>query len=205
MALTFQQPLKPEQRDHVLSQVSNMHTRGGLAAKTLVLSGGASVEQLSLSPVEAALIEQRNLNREEVGMVYDLPGPLMNDLSHATLANVAEYQKALYRDVVPTWTELMVQTFQVQLIDPEPAWLDLLLRFDFSDKLKGDPETQIAMTRNAVEAGLLSRNEGRRDIGRQPEGDPTDVANPANQLTANVNNQAPVKDMVADPAASQGA
>jgi phage portal protein BeeE len=77
-----------------------------------------------MTPVEAALIDQRTLNREEVGMVYDLPGPLMNDLSHATLANVAEYQKALYRDVIPTWTELMVQTYQSQLIDPEPAWLD---------------------------------------------------------------------------------
>jgi phage portal protein BeeE len=110
-------------------------------AKTLVLSGGASVETLSMTPVEAELIDQRKLNREEVGMVYDLPGPLMNDLSHATLANVAEYQKALYRDVVPTWTELMVQTFQAQLIDPEPAWLDRLVRFDFSDKLKGDPES----------------------------------------------------------------
>jgi phage portal protein BeeE len=69
-------------------------------------------------------------------MVYDLPGPLMNDLSHATLANVAEYQKALYRDVVPTWTELIVQTFQAQLIDAEPAWLDKLVRFDFSEKLR---------------------------------------------------------------------
>jgi hypothetical protein len=34
-----------------------------------------------MTPVEAALIDQRTLNREEVGMVYDLPGPLMNDLS----------------------------------------------------------------------------------------------------------------------------
>jgi phage portal protein BeeE len=104
-----------------------------------VLSGGAGVEQLSMTPVEAALIDQRKLNREEVGMVYDLPGPLMNDLSHATLANVAEYQKALYRDVVPTWTELMVQTFQAQLIDPEPAWLDLMVRFRLLRQAQGRP------------------------------------------------------------------
>jgi phage portal protein BeeE len=119
--LTFQQALKPEQRDHILSQVDNLHKRGtGLGAKTLVLSNGADVKTLSMTPVEAALIDQRTLNREEVGMVYDLPGPLMNDLSHATLANVAEYQKALYRDVIPTWTELMVQTYQSQLLDVEP-------------------------------------------------------------------------------------
>jgi HK97 family phage portal protein len=196
LALTFQQPLKAEQRDHVLSQVDNMHKRGsGLGAKTLVLSGGADVKTLSMTPVEAGLIDSRKLNREEVGMVYDLPGPLMNDLSHATLANVAEYQKALYRDVLPVWTELMVQTFQRQLIDVEPSWLDKRVRFDFSEKLRGEPEAMAGLLKTEVEAGLISRNEARVALGYEPEGDPNDPENPANLLSANVNNQAPLAAM----------
>lgn len=204
LALLFDKDLKPEQRDHVLQQVDNMASRGnGMAAKTLVLSGGTQVQQLSLTPVEAELIQQRWLNREEVGMVYDLPGPLMNDLRNATLANVAEYQKALYRDVVPVWTELMVQTYQSQLIDPEPAWLDKMVRFDFSDKLKGDPETLGNTLKTEVEAGLITRNEGRRLLGYQPEGDPTDASNPANTLTANLNNQNTLSAMTGNDGSQQ--
>jgi phage portal protein BeeE len=42
------------------------------------------VTPLTWTPVEAALMEQRQLSREEVGMVYDLAGPLINDLTHGT-------------------------------------------------------------------------------------------------------------------------
>jgi HK97 family phage portal protein len=205
LALIYPQVLREAQRDQILEQVSNLHTRDGLAAKTLVMNGGADVKTLSMTPVEAELTTQRKLNREEVGMVYDLPGPLMNDLSHATLANVAEYQKALYRDVVPTWTELIVQTFQAQLIDAEPAWLDKLVRFDFSDKLKGDPESLALTLKTEVEAGLVSRNEARQMLGYQPDGDPNDQANPANQLTANVNNQNTLSAMNGGTTAPPGA
>lgn len=200
LALLFDKDLKTEQRDFVLAQVDGMHKRGdGMAAKTLVLSGGTKAQTLSMTPVEAELIQQRWLNREEVGMVFDLPGPLMNDLRNATLANVAEYQKALYRDVMPVWTELMVQTYQAQLIDPEPAWLDKMVRFSFDDKLKGDPENLATTLKTEVESGLISRNEARRMLGYQPDGDPDDAENPANQLTANVNNQDTLANMAGAP------
>jgi hypothetical protein len=73
-------------------------------------------------------------------MVYDLAGPLMNDLSTARTPT-SRSSWALYRDVVPPWTTLIEQTFQAQLIDPEPAWLDRFVAFDFTDKLKGDPRS----------------------------------------------------------------
>jgi phage portal protein BeeE len=57
-------------------------------------------------------------------MVYDLAGPLMNDLTHGTYSNVEEL-KGLYRDVVPPWTTLIVDTFQAQLLDPSRrGWID---------------------------------------------------------------------------------
>jgi hypothetical protein len=48
------------------------------AGKTILLGAGAKVQPLSLSPIEAALIEQRKLNREEVAIVYDLGGPSLS-------------------------------------------------------------------------------------------------------------------------------
>lgn len=181
----------------VREAIERLHKGVDKSGKTMLLAGGATIAPLSLTPVEAALLEQRKLNREEVGMVYDLAGPLLNDLTHGTYSNVAELLKGLYRDVIPPWTELIVQTFQAQLLDTEAAWLDRVVRFDFSDKLKGEPTELSATTKSDVEAGLRTRNEGRSRLGLAPDGDPDDPDNPANQLTANLNNQGAIDDMAA--------
>jgi HK97 family phage portal protein len=171
-------------------QIANLHKGVDRAGKTILLGAGAKIQPLSMSPVEAALIEQRKLNREEVAIVFDLGGPSLSDITDNSLGNVAERNRAFYRDVLPPWTELVVQTFESQLLDQVPAWMDRVVRFDFSDKLKGEPVELSQTTKSDVEGGLRTRNEGRLQLGLQPIGDPADPSNPANQLTVNANNQA---------------
>jgi HK97 family phage portal protein len=154
-----------------------------------MLSGGATVSELSMSPVEAMLIDQRRLDREEVAIVLDLAGPSLSDTTDASMGNVVERMRSFYRDVLPPWTTLVVETLESQLVEPEADWLGHVVRFDFSDKLRGEPNEQATTLKVLVEAGLLARNEARIELGRPPEGDPTDPANPANQLTVNANNQ----------------
>jgi HK97 family phage portal protein len=182
-----------EQMELTRATIQGLYT-GDNAFKTGIVAPGAKWEAMSMSPVEVELIEQRKLNREEVGMVYDLAGPLMNDLTHATLTNVIELNKALYRDVIPPWTALFEQTFQAQLIDPEPAWLDRFLAFDLADKIKGEPQELANTLKLEVEAGLITRNEARRILNLAPLDDPA-----ADQATVNANNQAPLSSMNGAP------
>jgi HK97 family phage portal protein len=190
---------KVEVLDWMRERVESIHKGPDQAGKTIFTGAKTKMQPLSLTPVEAELIEQRTLNMREVGMVYDLAGPLMNDLSHATLANVEEYQKAMYRDVVPPWTTLIVETIQTQLLDPEDAWKNRVIRFDFTDKLRGDPLEMSQAMRSDVEGGLRTRNEARRLMGIEPYGDPDDDQNPANKLTLAVNNQGLLEDVGKEP------
>lgn len=178
-----------EQMELTRATIQSLYS-GDNAFKTGIVAPGAKWEAMSMSPVEVELIEQRKLNREEVGMVYDLAGPLMNDLSHATLTNVIELNKALYRDVIPPWLALFEQTFQSQLLDPEPAWLDRFLAFDLADKIKGEPLELANTLKLQVEAGLITRNEARRILNLPPLDDPA-----ADSATVNANNQAPLAAM----------
>jgi HK97 family phage portal protein len=191
---------KTEQLEYVRQRVEAMHKGVDNAGKTFFMGSNVKVQPLSLSPVEVALIDQRRLSREEVGAVYDLSGPLMNDLTHSSFANVTELLRSLYRDVLPPWLALIQTTYQAQLLDPEPAWLDRFTEFDLTDKLKGDPVELATSLKLQVEAGLLTRNEARRILNLPPIGDSTDDANPANQLTANVNNQGALSSMDTPPA-----
>ena len=181
--------------------IENLHKGVDRAGKTILLGAGAKIQPLSLSPVEAALIDQRRLDREEVSIVFGLSGPSLTDSTNSALGNVAERFRAFYRDVLPPWTTLIVETFEAQLIDTEPAWLDRVVRFDFTDKLRGEPVELAQSLKLQIEAGLITRNEARKLAGHPPIGNPDDPENPANQLTANVNNQAPL-DSMSDGAAS---
>jgi HK97 family phage portal protein len=122
----------PEVMAETRRSVEDMHKGVDKAFKIGLLAPGADWKPITQSAVELELIEQRKLNREEVGMVYDLAGPLMNDLEHGTYSNIEELGKGLYRDVLPPWLVLIQQTFQAQLIDPEPSWIGRFTAFDLS-------------------------------------------------------------------------
>ena len=97
---------------------------------------------------------------------------------------MAERFRAFYRDVLPPWATLVVETFEAQLLDPEPAWMDRLVRFDFKDKLRGEPMEQANALKILVEGGMITRDEAREELGKPPAGGNAD------ELTVNANNQA---------------
>lgn len=184
---------KREKLELAREQVKMAHAGVDKGGSWIFMGANTKIEKLAFSPVEVALIDQRKLSREEIGMVFDMAGPLMGDFEHATFANVTELLRSLYRDVVPPWTELFVQTMQAQLLNPEPAWLDRFVRFDFGDKLKGDPTEQAAVDKSDVEAGIRTRDEARDSRGLEPKGDNAD------ELTVNANNQAPLATLSLEP------
>lgn len=181
---------KTEQLEYVRARVEAMHKGPDNSGKTFFMGSNVKVQPLSLSPVEVQLIEQRQTNREEVGAVYDLSGPLMNDLRYSSFANVTELLRSLYRDVLPPWLSLIEATYQAQLLDLEPAWVDRFVEHDLTDKLKGDPVELATSLKMQVEAGLLTRNEARRILNLPPSTEPS-----ADTLTANVNNQGTLAQM----------
>jgi HK97 family phage portal protein len=146
-----------------------------------------------MTAVEASLIEQRRLDREEVAIVFGLSGPSLTDSTNSALGNVAERFRAFYRDVLPPWTTLVAATIEAQLLDPEPAWMDRLVRFDFTDKLRGEPLEQAEKLKLLAEGGMITRDEARQELGKPP------VGGNAGELTVNANNQATIEQIDQPP------
>lgn len=65
---------------------------------TVVLEEGMNPEVVQLSAEEAAYIDSRKLNREEVCGAYDVPPPAVHILDRATFSNITEQLRSLYRD-----------------------------------------------------------------------------------------------------------
>jgi HK97 family phage portal protein len=191
--ISFDKDLRDEQLQRVRATLDAFHQGVDKAGKTMLLSGGAKIAPLSMSPVEASLIEQRRLDREEVAIVLGLSGPNVAEASNSSQGNVIERFRAFYRDVLPPWATLVVETFESQLLDPEPSWMDRLVRFDFSDKLRGEPAEQAESLKVLAEGGMITRDEARYELGKPPMG------GNAAELTVNANNQATIGALSTEP------
>ena len=71
--------------------------------------------------------------------------------------------------------------------------MDRLVRFDFSDKLRGEPREQADTLKILGEGGFITRDEGRKDLGKPPKGGNAD------ELTVNANNQATIGALSGEP------
>jgi HK97 family phage portal protein len=180
----------PEVRQFFREQIEGLHKGVDRAGKFFLLPPGGDIKPLTFSAADAQLIQQRKINREEIAMVYDLPGPLIGDLEHGTYSNVTELNKQLYKSVLRPWLTLVEETIQAQFIDPEPGWEDIFVEFDLSDQLRGDPAEMASAIKSNIESGVMTRNEGREAQNLPPADDEG-----ADKLTYPANNQAPLSNL----------
>lgn len=176
---------KDELRAAIKAQAEGVDKAGGMA----LVSGGGDIKTLSHSAVEAELIDQRRLNREEIAAAYDIPPPLIGILDRATFSNIDTQHKMTYGMVLGPWMALMKETIQFQLIDPVDAWREerLFVDFDLSDVLKGEPLAEVQAIAAAIGTGIMTPNEGRERRNLPPSADPE-----AEKLHMPVNNLAPM-------------
>jgi HK97 family phage portal protein len=185
----------PTVRQFFREQIEAIHKGVDRAGKLALLPPGATITPLSFSAVEAQLIQQRKLNREEVEFVYDLAGPLLGDLEHGTYSNVSELHKQLYKSVLRPWLTLIEETLQAQLIDPEPEWRDLFVEFDYAEQLRGDPLQMAQAIQTEISSGTLTPNEARKLQNRPRVAEPD-----ADKLYLPQNNLVPLGETPATPA-----
>lgn len=66
------------------------------AQRWAVLRFEASIKDMGVTPKDAQFADGMNITLRQACRVYGIPSPLMNDLEHATLANVKELDRMLW-------------------------------------------------------------------------------------------------------------
>jgi len=182
--------LDADERQELREEIRGQHAGVDQAFKVALLSGGMDWKPFSHTAVEAELIEQRRLTREEVAAVYDIPPPLIGILDHATYSNVAEMHRMLYGMVLGPWLTLIEDTIKAQIIDSYEPWAQegLFVAFDLAEVLKGDALKEIQAVREAIQTGVMTVNEGRRRLNMSRYDDDA-----ADELLIPANNLAPLR------------
>lgn len=179
------------------------HAGPDKANRPVALSGAVKDlrEIPSQTAVEAELIDQRRVNREEIAAVYGVPQPIAGILDHGTFSNFEEAHRMLYTTVLGPWLELVQAQIEAQLVEAEPAWAGqgIYVEFDLGEVLKGEPRERMAAYRDALAAGALTINDIRRLENRPAFPDPA-----ADEPLVAANNLAPLS-MLPTVAAGRGA
>lgn len=159
-AFVTDQRLNDQSIPRLRAELEQLYSGVENAGKVALLEQGLKFQEVGVTAVDADLINQRRLSREEVCAAFDLP-PALLGLERATYASVSEFRKALY-DSVATRLTLIEETFQAQLVDQEPSWDGLFVEFDTSDLLRPDPEARSRTHMMNQQSGVSTVNERRR-------------------------------------------
>lgn len=187
--------LEKEERDILLAQlredITLLYAGPENGGRPALLPPGLDWKPIGHTSREAELIDQRYLNGEEVGAVYQIPAPFLNDLRRATFSNIQELRQVAYTDGLgpPLVIIEQVITAAWQHLSRED---DVYVEFDFAGVLRGDFLKEINALRLAVSGGLMYPNEARAILNRPKDGHPD-----ADRLWMPTNNLAP---MGSDPA-----
>ena len=168
--------LKQAEREQIILQVRRdlreMYAGPENAGKPALLPPGLTWMGINTTAVEAELIEQRKITREEISAVYQIPPPLLGILDRATYSNIQTQRDMTYTDVLGGPLIMLEQTFNAQVARDLLQEPDIFGEFDFGAVLRGDPLAQIDAIRDAIASALMTPNEGRATLKLKQDTDP---------------------------------
>ena len=181
--------IEPEERRQITAQVRQDMTDiyGGPENmnKPALLPPGLDWKAIGGTAVEAELIDQRKITREEVAAVYQIPPPMLGILDHANYSNISVQRDMIYTQSLGPPLVIIESAINCQLVRDLLQDDEVFVEYDFSKVLRGDRIQEINALRSAIATALLSPNEGRSVLG-QPKVDAPlmdDYFIPTNNLT----------------------
>lgn len=168
--------LEPKERQQIMFQLrkdlTDLYAGPDNSGKPALLPPGLDWKAVGQTTVEAALIDQRKIAREEVAGVYLIPPPLLGILDRATYSNIETQRDMTYTDCLGPPLVLVEQAINSQVCRDLLKEPDIFVEFDFGAVLRGDRLAEIDALRDAIGTALMTPNEGRGVLNLKRQDDP---------------------------------
>jgi HK97 family phage portal protein len=170
------------------------------AGKLPVLPPGLKwADAKQTTAVEAELMAQRVMNRNEVASIYMIPPPMIGQLERSTYNNITTLRELAYTDGLAPPLVLIEQMINAHVVH----WLlredDVFVEFDLGMILRGDRLKEIQVLRQGVASAIYTPNEARQVLNMPPSDAPE-----ADQLFIPGNNWTPLGSAQGDATVGSG-
>ncbi|WP_137719342.1 phage portal protein [Methylobacillus flagellatus] len=171
IALKSEKKLDKEQIDLLRSSFMAKYSGSGNYHMPLVLSGGLSVETLSINPEDAALIATRQFSVEEICRVFHIPPHMIGHTTNTTSwgTGIEQLSLGFVKYALRPILNALQQELNRKLWPVDERYF---VRYDTSEIERGDLKSQYEALRiglgRAGEKPWFSQNDIRRKIGEPP-------------------------------------
>lgn len=139
------------------------------SGRPLMLPPGLTAKPMGYTSVEAQLVEQRLVSREETGAVLQLPPGVLGFMREGS-EELAEQRQMGYQDGLAPPLLLIESLMNAQVVRGLLREPNKYVEFDFAALLRGDRLKEVQAMREAISSALLTPNEGRA-IDNRPQSD----------------------------------
>ncbi|WP_391528495.1 phage portal protein [Photorhabdus akhurstii] len=129
--------------------------------KTLLLPADLDYKALTVSPVDAQLIDLMKLNRSQIAGIFNVPAHMINDLENATFSNITQQAIQFVRYTIMPWVTNWEQELNRRLFTLVERKAGYYVRFNLAGLLRGTPQERAQFYHFAITDGWMSRNEVR--------------------------------------------
>ncbi|MBX9498533.1 phage portal protein [Yersinia enterocolitica] len=129
--------------------------------KTMLLPAELDYKALTVSPVDAQIIDMLKLNRSQIAGIFNIPAHMINDLEKATFSNITQQSIQFVRHTVMPWIVNWEQELNRRLFTRAERAAGYYVRFNLAGLLRGTPQERANFYHFAITDGWMSRNEAR--------------------------------------------
>lgn len=131
---------------------------------TIILPADMKFTQLSTNAKDAALIDTRMYNLQEIARWFNISPILLGDLSHSQYGTISETQKEYLNHTLQPYLIMIEEELNKKLIMPSKK---NSIRIDLDENfiISIDKEKQANTVTNLVSRGIMTQNEARAELG----------------------------------------
>lgn len=148
-----------------IESVTGSKLRGMSDNRVVMLDEGMKWNDIGVNPREADVARATTLGYVEVCHAFGIHPDVMGMREQS--AGLVEARKQMYMDVLPPIGNQIAESFRVQFLEPDYAVRPNTkeFRFDWQEKLEGDPIERSLRATSAAGGPILTRDEARDLIG----------------------------------------
>ncbi len=143
------------------TQLEQRYSGTDNARRVLLLTDGATWQQISVSPEDAEVLASRRFTVEELCRLFQVPPPLVQDYSHGTFTNSAQAGLWFGQFSLAPWARKIEAEFSRSVFTAD----DHELEIDLSGLMRGDYAERWRAHEIAVKNNILDANEVREVEG----------------------------------------
>jgi HK97 family phage portal protein len=162
-----------EQVKDIVSTIRTFFTGPDAERDVMVLSDGAKLNNKTLTPRESQLVEQGAYVTKQIAQITGVPPQFLYEFEDSKYNDAIE---AMGQDVVRytfrPWIEQTEDELTTKLLSSDDQEDGFAVKLNPDALLRGDTEAVNKSATTTVNAGLRTKNEGRKLIGLPPDPDP---------------------------------